>query len=161
MTTASELADDFEAANTEVVDFAESCTPDQWRTKVAGEEWPVCVLVHHVAEGHALVSGWIDSVRRNGAVEGTAGAIDELNALHATKYATVTVAEAVGLLRSNGAKASETLRSLSAEELASSAPFGPADGRPMPLEGIAAAAAAHARRHMASAMAAIGRTESG
>ena len=50
---ATALADDFAAANAEVMAFARSCSDAEWAVTVPGEEWTVGVVLHHIAEGHA------------------------------------------------------------------------------------------------------------
>ena len=57
-------------------------------------------------------------------------------------------AETVSLLRDNGRRTEAALRRLSDEELNTTAPFGPAEGRPFPVAQMAAVAARHAREHL-------------
>jgi DinB superfamily len=150
------LADDFVAANGEVVAFATSCGEDAWGRPVPGEEWTVGVVVHHIAEGHANALRWLDEMARGDGVSDTAAGIDKANALHAQRAAGVRQAETVALLEANGARLEALLRSLSDEELDRAAPFGPAGGRALPTGALAAVAARHAREHLAHAKEAAG-----
>ena len=150
------LADDFVAANGEVVAFATSCSEDAWVLRVPGEEWTVGVVVHHIGEGHANALRWLDGMARGDGVSDTAEGIDEANALHARRASGVQQAETVALLRENGARLEALLRSLSDEELDRAAPFGPAGGRALPTGALAAVAARHAREHLAHAQEAAG-----
>jgi DinB superfamily len=145
------LADDFAAANAEVVAFATSCGEDAWVLRVPGEEWTVGVVVHHIAVGHANALRWLDGMARGDGVSDTAEGIDEANALHARRATGVTQSETVALLQENGARLEALLRSLSDEELDRAAPFGPAGGRALPTGALAAVAARHAREHLAHA----------
>lgn len=145
---ANELADDFAAANEEVIEFAQSRTPAQWQTEVPGESWTVGVVLHHIAEGHANGLRWLTAMVAGDAVTDTQLDIDDRNVDHAERSADVTTADTVDLLRSNGALLEDALRSLSDEDLARTAAFGPADGRALPVEQLALVTAGHARGHL-------------
>jgi hypothetical protein len=148
---AAELADGFAEANGEVIAFATQCTDEQWQTMVPGEAWPVSVVIHHIAEGHAGAREWLETMVKGEAVTTTIDEIDGRNVDHAARYAGVSVDEAVTLLQSNGAVMEALLRGLSDEDLARQAPFGPADGRSLPVEQMAAVTAQHALGHLAHA----------
>ncbi len=64
-------------------------------------------------------------------------------------------AETAALLQANGSRLEEALRRLSDEELDRSSAFGPAGGRPLPTEQLAAVAARHTREHLAHARSAV------
>ncbi len=149
------LADDFAAANAEVVTFACSCDEHAWVLTVPGEEWAVGVVVHHIAEGHANGLRWLEAMARGDGVSDTAEGIDEANAQHARRAGDVTQAETVALLEENGRRLEALLRSLSDEELDRVAPFGPAGGQALPTGALAAVAARHAREHMTHAEEAV------
>ncbi len=149
------LAEDFAAANRDVVDFVRSCSDAEWALVVPGEQWPVGVLVHHIAEGHEHGLQWLTLMAQGEAVTDTAVGIDRDNAAHATRAATVGRDETVALLEANAAPLERALRSLSDEELDRTASFGPADGRELPTVALAAVAARHAREHLAHARAVV------
>jgi hypothetical protein len=148
------LADDFAAANAEAVAFARSCPPEVWVRPVHGEGWPVGVVLHHIAEGHALSLRWLEEMARGDGVADTAAEIDQANAEHAVRAQDVGLAETVVLLEENGERLQAALRVLSDEELDRSRPFGPAGGRIFPTADLAAVSARHAREHLAHARAA-------
>lgn len=152
---ASALADDFAAANAEVVEFARSCSDSEWALVVPGEAWTVGVVMHHIAEGHEHGLEWLSRMARGEAVTDTAEGIDDDNAAHAERAATVGRVETVALLAANGAPLEEALRALSDEELDRTAPFGPAGGQQLPTAALAAVAARHAREHLAHARTAV------
>jgi hypothetical protein len=154
MATGDELARELAESNAAVIAFAETCSPLEWTTQVPGEGWPVAVLVHHIAEGHSLIEGWVGDMLSGAGVDENLD-MDAINARHAEDYAGVGVDETVFLLRKNCAGACEAIGSLGPEELEREAMFGPA-GRLMSVEQIAGIAARHARGHLSSAKAALG-----
>ena len=127
---------------------------------VPGDNWPVCVVVHHVAEGYDLVSEWIDCALTGRPVEHTAEGIDAVNSRHAETFATVGAGETVELLRDKGTAAVTKIRGLSVSDLAMTAPFGPAGGQPFTVEQFCVAAAGHVRSHLGRAATALGRDTS-
>jgi hypothetical protein len=157
MTTAADLAGDLDAANEDALAFAGDCSLDEWVTIVPGEQWPVAVVLHHIAVGHELMLGWLDRLLLGEAISGSSGDIDEANALHAAEYSDAVVQDTIDLLRAKGAKAVAAIAALSEEELGRSGPFGPAEGRPMTVAQLSAVATRHVRGHLDSAMTAVGR----
>jgi hypothetical protein len=157
VTEPSSHAADLERASEDIIAFAESCSPEEWVTVVPGDNWPVCVVVHHVAEGYDLVSGWIDCALTGRPVEHTASGIDAANSRHADDFAGVGVQEAVDLLRVKGSAAVAKIRGLNVSDLALAAPFGPAGGQPFSVEQFCVAAAGHVRSHLGRAATALGR----
>jgi DinB family protein len=148
---AAELADSFVATNQEVIAFARSCSDEQWQTLVPGEDWPVSVVIHHIAEGHANARAWLETMVKGEEVTTTLDEIHGRNAEHAARSADVSIDEAVALLESNGSLMASLLRGLTDEDLVRTAPFGPADGRALPVEQMAAVTAKHAQGHLAHA----------
>ena len=154
---ATALADDFAAANAEALAFARSCADSQWAVTVPEEGWPVGVVLHHIAEGHANSARWLRGMARGDGVAESAEDIDRANAVHAVRSEGAGRAETVALLETNGTLLEETLRGLGDAELDRIAPFGPAGGRPLATVDLAAVAARHTREHLAHAVAAAGR----
>ena len=152
---ATVLAEDFAAANHEVLVFARSCSGAEWALMVPGEEWPIGVVMHHIAEGHEHGLVWLTRMARGEAVTDSAEGIDQDNAAHAARAATAGQDETIALLEANAAPLERALRALSDEELDRTAPFGPAGGRELPTVALAAVAARHAREHLAHARAAL------
>jgi hypothetical protein len=149
------LADAFAAANAEVIAFAGSCSDAQWRTVVPGEDWPVGVVMHHIAEGHANALAWLTAMAHGDAVTDSGEDIDRRNVDHAARSDGIGIAETVALLGQNGALTEAALRRLTDEQLDRTAPFGPAGGRPFPTEQMAAVTAQHALGHLAHAREAL------
>jgi len=155
VSTPSDYADELERATAEAIDFAASCTADEWSTIVPGEDWPVGVVVHHVALGYDLVVGWIDCALSGRPIEGGGEHLDADNQRHAEEYAGVGVAETIELLRSHGQAAAARLRGLGESDLATTTPFGPAGGAPFSIEQFCNAAIGHVRGHLGHARSAV------
>jgi uncharacterized damage-inducible protein DinB len=153
---AAELADEFARANAAAAAFARSCDDAAWRRTVPGEGWTVGVVLHHIAESHGTGRRWLEEMARGDGVTDTAAMVDEANAAHAERAASVTPAETVALLEGSGAGLEATLRAFSDEELDRSAPFGPAGGSILPTVELAAVPARHTREHLSHARAAAG-----
>jgi uncharacterized damage-inducible protein DinB len=151
----AEIADDFAAANAEVLAFVRSCSEEQWLRTVPGEGWTVGVVLHHVAEGHEQGLRWLDAMAQGDGVADTAEGIDRVNAAHAERAEGVGPAETLVLLESNAAQLESALRALTDEELDRCATFGPAGGRELPTVDLAVVSARHAREHLAHAREAV------
>ena len=57
---------------------------------VPGEDWPVGVVLHHIAEGHGQASRWLQAMSSGEGVPETAEDIDRANAAHAVRAESVT-----------------------------------------------------------------------
>jgi hypothetical protein len=156
MPTPADYADQLERANAEAIAFAQECTDEEWRAVVPDEEWPVCVLIHHVAVSHPMLSGWVDSALAGEPIDSGIEVINQANAEHAVEFAKVGVAETVELLRQNGAAAVARLRRLEESDLAVTTPFGPAGGQPFSVEQFCKAAIGHPLGHVGHAKEALG-----
>ncbi|HVT42609.1 MAG TPA: DinB family protein [Acidimicrobiales bacterium] len=152
---AAALADDLAAANADAIALAHACGDGDWAVVVPGEEWPVGVVLHHVAEGYAQSLRWIRAMACGEGVPETAEEIDRANAAHAARALGATVDETVALLQSQGVQLEAALRGLTDEELDRTAPFGPAAGRFFATADLAPVTARHAREHVAHARAAM------
>jgi hypothetical protein len=153
--TAAQMAGELDAANAEAIAFVESCTDGQWTTMVAGEGWPVGVVVHHIATGHRQMVDWLGLARRGEDITKTATEIDDDNALHARDFAGVTRADTVDDLRRLGAALVQCIASLSDDELSTSVAFGPGAGMAVTAEQLAPVAVRHCREHLADARGAL------
>jgi DinB superfamily len=153
--TPNDYATEFERVNEEVITFVRSCSDDQWRTNVPGENWPVGVVMHHVAAGHQQVGSWIESARDGRDIAITGDAIDSANARHAEEQVEVTASETVELLGSNGAALAALLRSLDEDEMQRKVRFAPAGGALRSTEQLCGAASGHPLSHLAHAKEAL------
>jgi hypothetical protein len=156
MPTPSEYATELERANEDVIAFANSCSPEEWVAIVQGEGWPVCVVVHHLAEGYDLVARWIDCALAGHPIEDTGEGIDAANLRHAQEFADVGVVETVELLRIKGGGAVAKLGRLDESDLRKTTAFGPAGGQHFSVEQFCIAAEGHVRSHLTRARTAVG-----
>jgi hypothetical protein len=134
---ASELADRFTTANDELIGIIQGAGDAQLTTICPGEQWSVLVTARHVSVSYRVVGSWIRRVANGEPVPTTRHQIDEGNAQHAQENAMTTREEVLTLLRENGAKASDVIRNLSDEQLATSAAMGPANGAHLTAEQVA------------------------
>ena len=88
-----ELVAQFEQTNEEIVAVVESCTPEEWQTICAEEQWPVGVTAHHVAEFHLVIKGWVETVVAGQPLTITYDEIDAINARHREEHPDPTQAE--------------------------------------------------------------------
>ena len=121
----------------------------------SGDDWPVGVVIHHIAEGFTLVSRWIDCALGGRAIEDTAKGIDSANRRHAEDFATVGVVETVELLNANGTVAVAKIRGLDEPDLEKTAAFGPAGGKAMSVEQFCIVATEHVRSHLGRALSSL------
>ena len=150
------LADDFAAANAEAIEFARGCSPAEWQAAVPGEDWPVGIVLHHIAEGHGQASRWLQSMSAGEGVPESAEDIDRANAAHAVRAQSVSPGETIALLEIRGGELELLLRRLDDEQLDRSAPFGPAGGQVFACADLAPVTARHTREHLAHARGAVG-----
>jgi len=121
-TRAEELARKFDEASREMNRLVEGLSDADWKKVTSAEKWPVGVVAHHVAEGHANISGLVHLVAKAQPMPGlTMDMIHANNAAHAEAHADVTKAAALALLKANGEKASAVVRGLTDVELDRSA----------------------------------------
>ena len=134
---ASALADRFEQANREVVTTIEGCSDEQLRAYCPGEQCTVVALTCHVGEVHESVAGWVRTLAMGQPLpEITMEMVDRHNAARAAENANRSKAEALDVLRRNGAEAARLARGLSDEELDRSAPFALFGGTPITTEAM-------------------------
>jgi uncharacterized damage-inducible protein DinB len=112
------LVHQFELANKELIATVERCSDEQWKTKTAGEKWPIGVVAHHVAQGHEPIAGIILTAATGKPMPPlTMDQLNEINAQHAKDYANVTKVETLALLAKAGSAAASTVRGLTDEQL--------------------------------------------
>lgn len=115
---AEALAQRFEQLNNDLISKVEGCSDAQWATKCADTGWSVAVQAHHTAVNEAGLAGMVGMLANGQDVPRLdMDAIHAGNAKHAEEYANVSREETAKLLRENGAKAVQTIRSLSDEQL--------------------------------------------
>jgi uncharacterized damage-inducible protein DinB len=118
MTTRSEqLAEQFENANNEFIVLVERLDDKQWQVRCAAEGWSVAAAANHLAWASASLADVIKSVGDGTQAGFTTEMLEQMNAAEAAQTASSTKQETVAKLRSNGAIAAATIRSLSDADL--------------------------------------------
>lgn len=145
---AEHLAAQFERAVADFARFVRECPPPDWDAIVPIEERPVRVMAMHCAAGMRLAHEWLEPMRRGGPVPGNAGDLDAFNAREIEEHAGATREEVLELLRRDAPGTAALLRSLTEEELAIKAPFGPGGGIELGLAQVAATPARHFEIHL-------------
>ena len=122
-TTGETLAQHFDAANSQIIQKVGALPDESWDL-TAPEGWPVGVTVHHIAESYEGLAGMVQTIATGGQFPPlTQEMLDKGNAQHAIRAAGVTKAETLQLLHEWGRVAAAMLRSLTDEQLATTAPM--------------------------------------
>ena len=115
------LAKQYEAKVQEATKVIERLSDADWKKTTAAEKWPVGVVAHHIATGHAGISGIVKTVAGGGSnSDFTMKMLDEMNANHARDFAGCTKSETLQLHRDNAAAAAALVRGLGDADLARS-----------------------------------------
>jgi hypothetical protein len=149
------LAAAVSAALDDVVAFVRTCDDATWHATNTAEGWPVGVVARHAACGHNNVTEWLDTALQGGAITITADELDALNARDARAWSGTDRAVVLAELAAHRTTI-ERIAALSDDELDSTASFGPAGGRALPVAQICGAAERHLRGHLASMQSARG-----
>jgi hypothetical protein len=156
---AEQLASKFEQSCREINLLVERMSDADWRKVTTGEKWSVGVAAHHVAEGHAGITGIIQALAKGQSMPTfTMDMLHEMNAKHAKEHAHTTKVATLELLQTNGAKAAAAVRGLSDADLDRSGTVlagMPAMSVAQVIEGILIN---HVNEHMGSIRATIGTT---
>ncbi len=139
----------------EVVEVAESCSDDEWKTPCANDERTVGVVFDHIAGGNPQVVEWISEFLAGRPVVITPEILNTRNADHASRVANRPQAETVQDLKTGSQSTSRAIRSLTESQLHESQEFGWA-GR-QEVIWVASAALRHPRGHLKAIREALGR----
>ena len=154
---AEQLAKKFDESCHEFTKVIAGLSDADWKKVTAAEKWPIGCVAHHVAGGHARISGFLHMVAKGQPLPKlTRDIVNENNARHAVEHANPDKAETLELFRTNGAKASAIVRGLSDAELDRSGTVLtdiPAMAVHQAIEGILIN---HVREHLGSIRATIG-----
>ena len=115
---AEALAKQFEAKVQEATDVFEKLSEADWKKVTSAEKWPVCVVAHHIASAHEIISGIAKTVASG--QPGPNIKMDDLhamNAKHAQDHASCTKAETLALHRKSAAAAAALVRGLDDKDL--------------------------------------------
>lgn len=135
-TRADALADRFLRANQVVTSIIEDASESELRSQCSGEQCTVASLAYHVAQVHDLVAGWIQTAAAGETMPSvTRDMVDQMNAEAFPANANRGKEEILDLLRTNGTRATETVRQLSDDELDRTVDF-TLTGGPVSTQGV-------------------------
>lgn len=111
---AADLAERLKAFNNVLIGFVETCSDENWRKVCPGEQWPVGVVVRHIAASHYGALGLVKMmVAGEKLPDLTEGVIDQMNSKHAEKHRHCTRDEVLKTLRESGTSAADYVAGLS------------------------------------------------
>lgn len=154
MSTATDLAADFEAANEAVIAFASARSDDEWQRICPGENWPLAGVIRHIGAGYSTAQGWIHGYLENQPKPIDPEEIDRHNQARADEFAKTSKAAALDLLAAEGDAVTRLVRSLTDEQLAITHPV--LSGRELTAAQLVKVLIRHTRGHLGSAESACG-----
>jgi hypothetical protein len=137
--------------------FAGSLTDLEWQSRVPGDGRKIGVVVHHVASVYPIEIELAQTLAKGVPIEGvTPDVINQMNAVHAKKFNSVTKAETIELLRTNSAAAAAAIREFTDEQLDAAAPVSLNSNAPLTCQFMVEDhAVRHSYHHLARIRAAL------
>jgi uncharacterized damage-inducible protein DinB len=116
------LAERFQRATQDVIEFVNGLSDDQWRAVDEAEGLSIGAMVHHLAAGDRLARTVLEALvqgadRAPHQTEAATEDRERLQAQEAAEFAHLSRAETIEMLRRQGADVARTIRSLSDAEL--------------------------------------------
>jgi len=114
------LAAELEAANAEVIAFAESCPAAVWTAPCVDDGRTVAAVVRHVGGAYIAHTRLVQAAASGESIPAMFGdweAIHQGNAISAQKYANADRGETIASLRRNSANLAAAIRDLTDEQL--------------------------------------------
>jgi hypothetical protein len=111
---AKDISERIEKFSAEVVSFVENLSDEDWKRVCEWEQWPVGATARHLGAGHFAISGMLGMIIKGEDLPQLT--MDQVNAMSkksAQKHADCTKAEALEMLRKNGAELAEFVSGLS------------------------------------------------
>jgi hypothetical protein len=137
--------------------FAGSLTDLEWQSRVPGDGRKIGVVVHHVASVYPIEIELAQTLAKGLPIEGvTPDVINQMNAVHAKKFNSVTKEETIELLRTNSAAAAAAIREFTDEQLDAAAPVSLNSNAPLTCQFMVEDhAVRHSYHHLARIRAAL------
>ena len=137
--------------------FAGSLTDLEWQSRVPGDGRKIGVVVHHVASVYPIEIELAQTLAKGLPIEGvTPEVINQMNAVHAKKFNSVTKEETIELLRTNSAAAAAAIREFTDEQLDAAAPVSLNSNAPLTCQFMVEDhAVRHSYHHLAKIRAAL------
>jgi hypothetical protein len=115
---AQALAEKIQAFNRDFLDCVQNCSDADWQKTCPAEDWPVGVVIRHVAEGHYGVKALAQMIIKGDPLpELTMEAVIQMGNAHAREHADCTREEVRTLLEQNGRALVEFIANLTEDEL--------------------------------------------
>jgi hypothetical protein len=150
-----QIASKYEQACRDFNGLVERLSDADWK-KTTSENWTVAATAHHVAGGHAAISGLVQLIGKGQPLPAlTIDMIHANNAKHAQDFANASKVDTLALLKENSGKAAGILRGLSDADFDRTASLlgGPPMSAAQAAEGILIN---HVNEHLGSIRAATG-----
>lgn len=148
------LAEEFRAANDDLIRAVTGYSEIQWQARCPNEGWTVAATVHHIGSGHAIIAEIVQAIATDQplprGVTTTREEGERLNREHAAQYAACSKEEALKLLQHNGALAASMVENLSDAQLDRVRPDFPLSAAQTITQGLVG----HLRSHSESGQAA-------
>jgi hypothetical protein len=117
-TRAQELSQKIQAFNRNMLDCVQHCGDADWQKVCKAEDWPVGVVIRHVADGHYSVMALAKMIIKGDPLpDWSMEAVIQMGNDHAREHADCTREEVLALLEKNGRAVSEFVADLSEDEL--------------------------------------------
>lgn len=143
-----------------LAEFADTLSDAEWRTPISTTDLrAIGTVIHHVASVYPVEIELALTIARGGAVTGVTGRdINVMNRNHGIQNNDVAKAEAIELLRRNGAAAEAAIRGLSDEDLDRATKVSLYDDAPLTCQFVLEDhAVRHSYHHLAQIRAAVRR----
>lgn len=132
---AEALAQDFEAAITDLEKAIQACPDEQWKAASADEGWTVAASAHHVGHQFELEMEYLTAHAAGRPLPSyTWDDVHKRNNGHAVEFANCTRDDAIKILRDGSVGVRAFIRGLSDEQLDRQAPLPLADGAEVTLQ---------------------------
>ena len=150
------LAERLEQGARALANFADALTDAEWQIRVPNDGRKIGVIVHHVASVYPVEIQLAQTVAEGQPVGVTWDTVHEMNAEHASKYASVKKEATLDLLRRNSAAAANAIRALDDEDLDQAAPVSLNSNAPLTCQFVLEDhAVRHSYHHLARIRAAL------
>lgn len=115
---AQALAEKIQTFNRDLIDCVQNCSNADWQKTCQAEDWPVGVVIRHVADGHYGVRALAKMIIKGDPLpEFTMEAVIQMGNDHAREHADCTREEVLTLLEQNGRAVIEFIANLTEDEL--------------------------------------------
>lgn len=112
------LAQKIQAFNRNLLDCVQNCSDSDWQKICPAEDWPVGVVLRHVADGHYGVMALAQMIIKGDPLpELTMEAVIRMGNDHAREHAACTREEVIALLEKNGGALRDFIANLAEDEL--------------------------------------------